>query len=677
MEAYDHAMKVTSLLAGCINPDMSVEESGRIEFPSTFSIRVGSTSCIYEALKDTKNFLQYEHDTICGVLDTLYLIFRRNVSDIIRFRCGEEHKKHHTTLVRIFLNLLESALTNIANESISKRVIRLIGLVSLSGISGAEFKDYIKYLTEPSMLTNSLLQSLKYMLSPKEEAEKASPSAYFCMGGKNGSGIYVDQNPTNFGKDFQIAFWFKVEVFAVSTDTSSSIQEIEISDIQTNTSYADIHDKQHLITILNAKNEGFDIFLENRSLHLFIDDAKGEVLNVSFEEHSLEEGVWYHLVVSYSKPRWAMFNSDQLAVHIDGVKVFEGYVKFPRESNFQENSKLILGQNFNGNMGTIYVFSECLQPSTLEKMAQISGGKTISGMDERTALDLATTSVSRDPQLQVMPQRMYAVYHPLRVYRGQVYNVHKDVVNDKDKHGLLMSTYTWSIATARAQVDSLGGVAFLLPLFPRLLIEPSTMSRFISNDTINATDESFFVSHGTSISDIYTDNSALTIFSTEAIKAFEKDKALVTPEGCMGLLLGIITCYFHGDLNTQIDMTVNGIIEMIEYALSQVSPELLRNENENCVQTLVYMQEAASYEPLLLLINRHIVCNFYVWRNASVSFLTILMKHLVDMFREDGGRWAQQIGVGRLLMQAELFSSTGTCFCRTFYSLINPALYII
>lgn len=573
------------------------------------------------------------------VLDCMYITLKRSVYDVVRFRCSEEHRKGNSSLMRMLLNILNITFNDKSTIALSMRVIRLLGIVSLSGITAAEFKDYIKYLTRPSHLSIPLLQGLKTMLTVDKSFEKAYPASYFCLGGIN-SGLYVSTTPIVFGKDFQLAIWFRVESFV----EGETVDEASM---------------QHLVTCLNTKKEGFNVFLDKRSIKLFVaDSSASDDPKCKCEEHTLRSGVWYHLVVSLAKPRWALFNRVQLNISIDDTVLFEDFVKLPRDDSALVSTTFVLGHNFDGMLGPCVIFSEKLPPLTMDIVQRVNAGLNVGGLSNNTAVDLMSASALKDPRLQPLVQKVVASYYPSRILNGRAVDVHGD------KHALLMQpTYPWSGLTARVLVDSLGGVAFLLPLFPRLLIDESlVVGLFTQHAVSDLRDTRESVELGSSYASIYSDEDVQNAFSENAVQILSADKLRIAEEGCVSLLLSILTQCFSGRLATEVDMVATGVIEMLEFALMNVSPVLLRGENEYCALTLVLMQKAAEHAPLEALISKHLVFNFNIWQKCSKGLQETLLAIILEAFQSDPSRYLRSVGLSKLLQQLEIFrpSVSGT-----------------
>lgn len=259
--------RMRAVLTGCVSPDLGLDGTGRLELPSKFSVRIGGSTGLYSLIRDTDAFLAQTPAEVCGILDALHLLLRRSVYDAVRLRCCEEQRGEGVSLVRALLSLLSRLAGDSSRLAEAKRVVRLLGVVAPSGISGAEFKDYMRFLTAPSALTISLLQTLSTMLDPAEKDSKAAPSSFFCIGGSN-AGLYIEQNPISCEKDFQLVMWFRAESFSVP----SSGKHMSLSS------------RQHLVSCLSNGNEGFGVFIEDNILRLHISDGRREPQVIPFEE---------------------------------------------------------------------------------------------------------------------------------------------------------------------------------------------------------------------------------------------------------------------------------------------------------------------------------------------------------------------------------------------------------
>lgn len=569
----------------------------------------------------------------CGVLDTLYLILRRSIYDIVRFRCGEEFKDGNLSLTHLLLNLLERVFGIASFLPLSKRIVRLLGIVSLSGMTSSEFKNYIKHLTQPSSLTNAMLQSLNAMLFQQDSIEKACPSAFFCLGGFN-AGLRAVSNPLDFNKDFQLMLWFRVENFGPDYG-------------------GDISFSQKLISCGNSRQEGFNILLHKQSLCLSVSDSSSaEPFEFAFSEHTVRRGVWYHLIVSHLKPKFVLFNSDTLSVTLDNKKIFDENVRLPRGGKSAESSAFVVGHNFDGNIGTIYVFSECLPAPTLEVLARISAGKVCGSFDEHTAADLSSSDKLKDTRLSLLSSKVLAVYHPRRVREGQAIDVHGGC-----NARMMQPTYAWATLVTKSVVESLGGISFLLPLFPKLLIDRPLLDAFLLQDSVPSGEQvAETLNLGTSFSDIYSDENVGAVFSTDMIGLLASDQSRVADEGCVGLLLAIITRFFRGNKDAQADMKAAGVIEMIEYVLTRVPSSLMRRETEHCAVSLVLMQQVTDYPPLQSLVIQHLFCNFGIWKKCGVHLQRRLISVVGEAILKDPAKYLSSLGVGRLLQQVDLFA---------------------
>ena len=76
-----------------------------------------------------------------GILDILWLILHRSLYDVVRFRCCEGNEG----IVNILLQLLNIENETVDDLLINKRIIRLIGIVSISGFISIKETFFIFY----------------------------------------------------------------------------------------------------------------------------------------------------------------------------------------------------------------------------------------------------------------------------------------------------------------------------------------------------------------------------------------------------------------------------------------------------------------------------------------------------------------------------------------------------
>ena len=345
---------------------------------------------------------------------------------------------------------------------------------------------------------------------------------------------------------------------------------------------------------------------------------------------------------------------------LDDKSIFDDFVKFPRDVAHQDASTLVIAHNFDGLIGSVYVFSESLPPSTLELVSRLSGGRAVSGLDESTTFDLSTTAVAKDARLQPALQRVLAAYHPMRIHGGRAIDVHGG------RHGLLMQpSFPWCSVSARELLDTMGGVSFLLPLFPGLLINADQMEAFIDLGASYDVYDNSPVHMGTSLADIHADEFVHALFSTEVLRLLNADKAALMEEGCVGLLLGLLICCVRGRPDTETEILHEKVVEMIEYALAKVSPLLLRAERESLAAALVGMTLAVENRALLAAIMSRLVFNFSIWQRCTVFLQRVLVERLVDSVQMNAELFVSALGVSRLLEQVEHYpsSSETTSYC--------------
>lgn len=256
-----------------------------------------------------------------GILDVLYLILKRSIYDVLRFRSVEK-QRHQWSLVSILLHQLD-----IAKELfISKRLIRLIGVVAQVNITAKELKNFLERLKSPSELALSLLQAFKMMLKQDESSSKYTHTSFFSFGGTN-AGLFSHYSSVFINKDLQVSMWFRIE---------------SLSSAKT----------QHLLWCSNDENQCVDIFIHDKTLGFYV-DSQGPALTLVLDL-TLRAGTWYYLHVSFIRHRWSLFNRNQLTINLDSKVVFQEFVKLPKFALKGEDDgttpKLAIGHHFNGQV---------------------------------------------------------------------------------------------------------------------------------------------------------------------------------------------------------------------------------------------------------------------------------------------------------------------------------------
>ena len=256
-----------------------------------------------------------------SMLDILFLIMKGNVYNIIRFQSSGDGQGsiESFALVSLLLNLLDRSIQQNVNIVVLKRIIHLIGIAGTAGMCITDLKTYFNFLRTPSELSVCLLQSLKIMLgqdhiTSEVRVKKASPAAIFDFGG-SGAGLTTHLTTFPFSREYQFCTWFRVENFEVERDyASQGYQQRAFNQSDKLT--------QHVMTLQNSSQKGVDIFIDQRTLSIAISNSNKDPMFIRLQDCQLQRGVWYHISVRHSKPRLALFSSDELTIHIEDQLVF-------------------------------------------------------------------------------------------------------------------------------------------------------------------------------------------------------------------------------------------------------------------------------------------------------------------------------------------------------------------
>jgi hypothetical protein len=286
-----------------------------LEIPENFSVQIGKSDIFYKLFGEKKLFSSLPSILKLAIFDLLFIILRRSIYDIARFRCCE---RKQTGAVRLLLDLIHSGFEQ--DVLVIQRIVRLVGIMCVSGVSTQDLKAFLKLLRKPSPYSMSLLQALKTMNRGEDGIVKASPSSFLNFGGDD-KALLIEPYQFPFEKEYQICTWIRVE------NQSNSNQ------------------KQHLISLLNG-SIGVDIFIEREMLHVLVANATSEVSAVECGVYALTPGVWYHICVTHSKPRMSLFPKYELVVHIDHQVVFQNTLRFPNASAIGLMTSASLGRGF-------------------------------------------------------------------------------------------------------------------------------------------------------------------------------------------------------------------------------------------------------------------------------------------------------------------------------------------
>jgi hypothetical protein len=646
-----------------------------------------------------------------ALLDILFIIFKDNIYNIIRFQCADETSIDSFPLAKCLVDLLDRCIAHDAQLSILKRIIHLIGIVATAGIEPADLLSFLSILKKPSELTVSLLQAFKIMIGQDQLTKsvmmkKASPTAVFDFGG-SGSGLTTNYSQVPFTREYQFCTWFRIESFETpSTGPPLLPTGHDALDHQQKAFNPSFSNVQHIITWQNSARKGMDIFIDRKVLVIAIShQSRPENTIIQLTDYPLQSGIWYHLHVKHSKPRLSIFASDELTVFLDQQTVFSDNIRFPNLGNFPE-TKFVFGSNFDGQMTAIYLFAESVALPIVDTIARIDGGKPVEGFEYSVnpiVVDLlqSISSADRKSHSPIM-SKVSMTFHPSRCMRNHALEIHTG------RHAKLgQRTHPWMVSNARDLLASIGGLSALFPLFPRLLIEnelckttTTTSEQHVQNnnvmvnsnqtDTIQGSSEldpnindilpmkkSFvvFTGLGNSLAE-FTDDSQSDRDSSDLDYSFmallRSEKEDCIGERCIGLLLSIIAKCIVAHKPYQLELLNSGGVEMIEYALTCVPQEILQAEGEMCVVSLIQLQTASSEVPALeYRIKKSLLCNFSIWHRASFQLVSSLMSFLLATIKSEPSQFTGMLGSKFLINSLEYFADINTN-SGEYYYFSNP-----
>lgn len=650
---------LVDIFQGVIQPNIKLDvDSQKIIIPIGFTIKISGSDRIYTILRNRELFHSFPIALQRGFLDILYFILKRSSYDVIRFQCyagdvnnNEKEKK----ITRILLDLLDNKSSSlIFLIPICKRIIRLLGSICQAGISVLDMKDFLGLLKTPTELTISSLHALKIMMKEDNAIVKASPHCFFNFGGY-GSGIFSDSVLFPFQKEYHIFTWFRIENF----------------DNSDNTNNLDGPWKQHLITIMNSEKYGLDVYIENKLIKIAVIDTRGSPQIISIETHPLRRGVFYHISIKHCKPRLSIFSKDEMTVYIDHQQVFQDDIRFPN-SILLGQCIFSCGNNFNGQLGPIYFASEALSSLTVESIARLDAGKLVDGVPigaNTDCVDLLSSITTSDRKVTNVTSKLSTVYHPNRCAYGHALDIHSG------RHASIGPlSHSWSTVSAKEALSSLGGVACLLPMFPRLLIDSDEIrnANILSSSTnidieddidgfheddcasISSKTSGFSIQtslgFGRSLPDMNCDPTCDLIFDHNTLHRNDSDSIEVNDDGCIGLLIGILAaCLCNNKLYQRELIRIKGI-EMIEYALTCISTQLFQGEGDGCVLSLVQLQSIVGDNIVLKnCITKRLLFNFNIWSNGIFPFQIGLMSVLLAAIRAQPLHFITLIGTDGIL----------------------------
>ena len=647
------------IFKGVIVPDITVTAEHKLFIPSKFTINIDGDVEVYEILKKQQLFINLPMQIQKGLLDILYVILQ-NPYDVTRFHCYGDRLTSDPSIRRETLNSLlikllrkyqeDSSIDSNESLKVQKRILRLLGVTCAAGLEVNELHQILVMLQKPSAITIPLLKAIKRMMKHNYAIEKATPSIFFNFGGY-GSGITsnLDNRPNPFQKEYHCFTWFRVESFESNEESQNW--------------------RQHVMTFRGINLGGLDVYIETRCLVVAIIESTGVPIKIIKLDTRLIAGVWYHVSVRHSKPRFGIFSRDELSIYLDHQVVFQENIKYPSVSSMGA-LEFSCGRNFNGQITPVYFANEIIPHAFVELMARLDTNKFVEGISNGTvaiAVDLLGNIATSDKKTLNITSKMETVFHPTRCVNGHAIDIHAG------RHGKLgINTHCFLLLNARDALGSIGGLSSILPLFPRLLIENDQERALVATGSstdriIIKTDEDCEnLAHGsTESSGKYNSSTYQNIYKNivaqiglgiplEDIKEDLESEALfdlggriedlnydscgsasILDHGCIGLLLGILVSSIDHNKSYQREMLQLGLIDMIEYALVCINADKFQAESDGCVISLIQLQASVSDNKLLWEnVTKKLLFNFKIWHKASFQFQCALMSKLLDALKQ-------------------------------------------
>ena len=137
----------------------------------------------------------------------------------------------------------------------------------------------------------------------------------------------------------------------------------------TTTANNNIHNNSNISNIHNARSTAAVISIKTVENHKVVDCIK-------VNNCPLHARVWYHVAIRHTRSRlkgvFSLSSREQLTVLLDGKPMLTEAMKFPQIRNDSSSSKKSLsftvGKNFDGQIGSIYVFRDNVSDATFKAM---------------------------------------------------------------------------------------------------------------------------------------------------------------------------------------------------------------------------------------------------------------------------------------------------------------------
>jgi hypothetical protein len=390
------------------------------------------------------------------------------------------------TLMRLFLNLLKHVSDGHENYATTKRIIRLLGILTPCGVQPKDMREILDQLQTHSDLNICWLQAIKVMMKHDKAITKAAPPSFFNFGGLE-SGLFSVLRPFPFQKEYQIFTWFRVESFMSDAASSGSSTPGSVLPRPFNPSQCPS------IASVACAECVIDICMYKRTLVVSVASGRSgsDVNNVIVEYPEggggLRRGVWYHICVKHRQAGYASFfgGNDELTIHMDQKLIYSGIVKYPSVSR-KVLTEFSVGRNFDGQITPVYFLSESMLTASVTTIAQVDAGKAMSTADQGSIVFQADIKVAQQNTAAGTnnsanntsssgssgtsgshgSKKITTCYHPDRVSYGHAIDIHDG------RHARIgANVFISHLAFARDSLEPLGGVQALFPVFPTLLIE--------------------------------------------------------------------------------------------------------------------------------------------------------------------------------------------------------------
>jgi hypothetical protein len=506
---------------------------------------------------------------------------------------------------------------------VSQRVVRLLGPLGAAGMQIKDLKQILRFLRKPSELSLSMLQTLKSMITLDDTIMKAFPTSFFNLGGAR-AGLFLPKTPWPFPREYQLTMWFRLE----------GEQDPRGPGI----------DGAHLFTCTSATGEGVDITINKCRLAVTVQISSAERFMFSPGDSELHPGVWYNLTVTHMRPRIALFGRDEFSVVLDFHEIFRENIRYPTANAVGEVTEFSIGRNFDGQIGTAYILHESLPPAVIQVLGKHDANK-VSEVQRNTLFGTVvgqSSAPSSTPppdisasvigERRTLGSRAVAVLHAARCVDQCALDIHG---GRHAKFGV--NTHSWTMASARDVISSLGGMKCLVPLFPRLLIENESLRQSIAIQTIarlaanterapshphkkhfseprvstvfyghpssrvpSSSRRGSPLSHGAHLglglplSILNEDELTLSQFGAGTTELLRVNDVENNETGVLALIISIFARCLRGHIQNQKEVHRHCLVDMMEYAVYCIPQSFLRFEGEHAVLALLSLKSAVA-----------------------------------------------------------------------------------